>query len=147
MGANTLDADLRRRTWKLLQPGQITLDGLVVHTDLGRGHETEMHQVSVEVGDIIADHAGHDPRETFVYSGTDDPEFASNQHQGLTLDGESFVWECQQLLRDGTFDVVFYFEADAGVGGILDDVRDAGHAATGVRGDAETPAGAAIDGD
>jgi hypothetical protein len=145
MEANVLDADLRRRTWELLQPGEIALDGLVVHTDLDSSRETEMHQVSVEVGDIIADNAGHDSGETFVYSGTDDPEFASNQHQGLTLDDESFVWECQQLLRDGTFDLVFYFEADADVTAILADVREAGHEATGVRGDADSPADAAIE--
>ena len=145
MDANVLDADLRRRTWELLQPGEIALDGLVVHTDLDSSRETEMHQVSVEVGEIIARHAGHDPTETFVYSGTDSSEFASNQHQGLTLDDESFVWECQQLLREGTFDIVFYFEASADMAGILADVRAAGHEATGVRGDTDSPADAAVD--
>jgi len=145
MDANALDADLRQRTWKLLQPGEIALDGLVVHTELDSSRETEMHQVSVEVGEIIAGHAGHDSRETFVYSGTDSSEFASNQHQGLTLDDESFVWECQQLLRDGTFDIVFYFEAEADVRAVLADVREAGHEATGVRGDADSPAAAAIE--
>jgi hypothetical protein len=145
MEANGLDADLRRRTWNLLQPGDIELDGLVVHTDLDSSQEPEMHQVSVEVGDIIADHAGHDPGETFVYSGTDNSEFASNQHQGLTLDDESFVWECQQLLRDGTFDLVFYFEAAADTTAILADIRDAGYRATGVRGDTDSPADAAIE--
>jgi hypothetical protein len=145
MDANGLDADLRRRTWNLLQPGDIELDGLVVHTDLDSSREPEMHQVSVEVGDIIADHAGHDPGETFVYSGTDNSEFASNQHQGLTLDDESFVWECQQLLRDGTFDLVFYFEAAADTTAILADIRDAGYRATGVRGDTDSPADAAIE--
>jgi hypothetical protein len=121
MDANALDADLRQRTWKLLQPGEIALDGLVVHTELDSS------------------------RETFVYSGTDSSEFASNQHQGLTLDDESFVWECQQLLRDGTFDIVFYFEAEADVRAVLADVREAGHEATGVRGDADSPAAAAIE--
>jgi hypothetical protein len=145
MEANVLDADLRQRTWTLLQPGEIALDGLVVHTELDSSRETEMHQVSVEVGDIIAGHAGHDPGETFVYSGTDDSEFASNQHQGRTLDDESFVWECQQLLRDGTFDIVFYFEASTDVTDILADVHAAGHEATGVRGDADTAADAAVE--
>jgi len=144
MTENALDADLRRRTWELLQPGEIALDGLVVHTNLDSSRETEMHQASVEVGDIIARHAGHDPTETFVYSGTDDPEFASNQHQGLTLDDESFVWECQQLLRDGSFDLVFYFEADADTEVILAAVREAGYDAMGVRGDADNPTEAAI---
>ena len=139
-----LDADLRRRTWQLLQPGEIDLDGLVVHTDLGGDREPEMHQASVAVGDIIADHAGYDPAETFVYSGTDDPEFASNQHQGRTLDDETFVWECQQLLRNGSFDLVFYFEADIDTPALLADVRAAGHEATGVRGAADSPGAADI---
>jgi len=145
MELNALDADLRQRTWELLQPGEIALDGLVVHTNLDSSRETEMHQASVEVGDIIAAHAGHDPHHTFVYSGTDDPEFASNQHQGLTLDDESFVWECQQLLRDGSFDLVFYFEAEADTETILADVHEAGYDATGVRGDADDPSEAAIE--
>lgn len=145
MEGNAVDADLRRRTWELLQPGEIELHGLIVHTEFDGSRETEMHQASVEVGDIIAANAGHDPNDTFVYSGTDDPEFASNQHQGLTLDDESFVWECQQLLRDGAFDLVFYFEADADIEGILRDVREAGYDAMGVRGDVERPGDAAIE--
>jgi hypothetical protein len=131
--------DLRQRTWQLLQPGEIALDGLILHTEFDGSQETAMHQATVEVGDIIAACAGFDPGETFVYSGTDDPEFASNQHQGLTLDDESFVWECQQLLRNGSFDVVFYYERDADTDAVLRAVREAGYDATGVRGDAETP--------
>jgi hypothetical protein len=139
------DADLYRRTWNLLQPGEIDLDGLVVETAFEGDQETEMHQATVEIGEIIAEHAGFDPRDTFVYSGTDDPEFASNQHQGLTLDDESFVWECQQLFRDGTFDVVFYFEASADREGIVSTVRAAGYEATAVRGDAERASEAVLD--
>lgn len=138
--------DLRQRTWKLLQPGEIALDGLLLHTDFDGSEEPAMHQATVEVGDIIAENAGHDPTETFVYSGTDDPEFSSNQHQGLTLSDESFVWECQQLYRNGSFDVVFYFEASADLASVLDAVRDAGYTASGVRGDVERPADAAFDG-
>jgi len=145
MDANVLDADLRRRTWELLQPGDIELDGLVVHTRFDSSREPEMHRASVEVGDIIAANAGYDPDETFVYSGTDDSEFASNQHQGMTLEDESFVWECQQLLRDGTFDLVFYFETTAGVRAVLADLREAGYDATGVRGSADSPADAAVE--
>jgi hypothetical protein len=133
--ADALDADLRRRTWDLLQPGDIELDGLVVHTEFDGSQETDMHQATIEVGEIIAAQAGHDPADTFVYSGTDEPEFASNQHQGLTLEDESFVWECQQLLRDGSFDLVFYFERSADLAAILTDLREAGYDATGVRGD------------
>ena len=145
MTEDALDADLRRRTWELLQPGEIELDGLVVHTDLDSSQEPEMHQASVEVGDIIAEHAGHDPGETFVYSGTDDPEFASNQHQGRTLDEEAFVWECQQLLRDGSFDVVFYFEASADTEALLQAVRTAGYTATAVDGSVDSPQDAPLD--
>jgi hypothetical protein len=137
-----LDADLQRRTWELLQPGDIELDGLIVHTEFDGGEETEMHQATVEIGDLIAEHAGHESAETFVYSGTDDSEFASNQHQGLTLEDESFVWECQQLLRDGSFDVVFYYEASTDSETLLMAVREAGYTVTGVRGDTDSPDGA-----
>jgi hypothetical protein len=136
---DSLDEDLRRRTWELLQPGEIELDGLVVHTGLEGSEEPEMHQATVEVGEIIATHAGHDPQDTFVYSGTDDSEFASNQHQGRTLADETFVWECQQLLRNGSFDVVFYFEADADTERLVADARAAGYEVTAVRGDADSP--------
>jgi hypothetical protein len=134
------DNDLRQRTWNLLQPGEIDLDGLILHTEFDGSQEPEMHQATVQVGDLIADHAGLDPGETFVYSGTDDPEFASNQHQGRTLDDEAFVWECQQLLRNGSFDVVFYYEADTDSEALLAALREAGYDATIVRGDAESPA-------
>jgi hypothetical protein len=143
--SDALDVELCRRTWQLLQPGDIALDGLVVHTDFDGSEETRMHQATVDIGDIIAEQAGHDPAETFVYSGTDDPEFASNQHQGRTLEEESFVWECQQLLRDGTFDLVFYFEADADTVAVRDAVRGAGYEATAVRGDAEAPDRAVVE--
>ena len=129
-----VDEDLYRRTKRLLEPGDIELNGAIVRTDLGSDEETEMHQATVDVGEIIAEHAGHDPTDTFVYSGTDDTDFASNQHQGRTLDDESFVWECQQLLRQGTFDVVFYYEAGADHEAILEDVRDLGFDVTGVEG-------------
>ena len=143
--ADILDAELRRRTWELLQPGDIELDGLVLRTEFDGSQEPEMHQATVEVGELIAEYAGYEPTDTFVYSGTDDSEFASNQHQGLTLEDESFVWECQQLLRDGSFDVVFYFEASADIEGLLGAVREAGYDATGVRGDAADPENAALD--
>ena len=131
---DVLDEDLYRRTKQLLEPGEVELNGAIVHTDFGGDEDIEMHQATVDVGEIIAERAGHDPTDTFVYSGTDDPEFASNQHQGLTLDDEEFVWECQQLLREGSFDVVFYYEASADHEGILDDVRELGFEVTGVEG-------------
>jgi len=137
--ADSIDADLRRRTWQLLQPGEIDLDGLVVHTEFDGSQETRMHQATVAVGDEIAAHAGHDPADTFVYSGTDDPEFASNQHQGRTLADESFVWECQQLLREGSFDLVFYFERTEDLDGLAADLREQGYAITTVPGDQDAP--------
>lgn len=137
-GTQDLDAaerDLYVRTKALLEPGEIELTGAIVQTGLGSEDEIEMHQATVDVGDVIAEAAGHDPRDTYVYSGTDDPEFASNQHQGLTLDGDEFVWECQQLLRNGTFDVVFYYEAKADHEAILDGIEELGFGAIGVEGE------------
>lgn len=131
---SAIDDDLYQRTLKLLEPGEIQLNGAIVHTDLGSDEDIEMHQASVDIGDVIAEHAGHDPRDTYVYSGTDDTDFASNQHQGLTLDGEEFIWECQQLLRNGTFDMVFYYEASADQEAILAGIRDLGFEVTGVEG-------------
>ncbi|KZN25394.1 hypothetical protein A4G99_02535 [Haladaptatus sp. R4] len=131
---SAIDDDLYQRTLKLLEPGEIQLNGAIVHTDLGSDEDIEMHQASVDIGDVIAEHAGHDPRDTYVYSGTDDTDFASNQHQGLTLDGEEFVWECQQLLRNGTFDMVFYYEASADQEAILAGIRNLGFEVTGVEG-------------
>jgi hypothetical protein len=107
----TADADLYRRVEALLEPGEIQLNGLVLHTDLKTDEESVLHERTVAVGDIIAEHATDET--TYIYSGNDDAEFGLNQHQGLTLTGDEFVWECQQLLRDGTYDVVFYYEAIA----------------------------------
>ena len=131
---DALDEDLYRRTKQLLEPGDIELNGAIVHTEFEGDEDIEMHQTTVDVGEIIAERSGLDPKDTFVYSGTDDTDFASNQHQGLTLDDESFVWECQQLLREGTFDVVFYYEASADHEAILDGIRDLGFEVTGVEG-------------
>jgi hypothetical protein len=139
-----LASDLRRRAWELLQPGDIELDGLIVHTEFDGSQETAMHQATVELGDLIATNDGYDPADTFVYSGTDDSEFASNQHQGLTLGDESFVWECQQLLRDSSFDIVFYFQGSTDMAALLADAREAGYTVTGIRGDAAEPAEAVV---
>ncbi|WP_435062504.1 DUF5778 family protein [Halobaculum sp. EA56] len=107
--SDTLDRDLYERTKALLEPGDIDLLGMVVHTALDGQQDLEMHELTVDLNEVIADHAG--AGETFIYAGNDDPDFSSNQFQGLTLDGEEFVWECQQLLREGSFDLVFYYEA------------------------------------
>jgi len=132
---DALDDDLYRRTKQLLEPGEIQLNGAVVHTEYDGSDEIEMMQATIDTGEIIAEGYGMDPEETFVYSGSDDTDFSSNQHQGLTLDGEEFVWECQQLLRNGSFDLVFYYEASADHEAILDAIEDEGFAVTGVRGE------------
>jgi hypothetical protein len=128
------DENLSERTRQLLEPGEIELNGVIVHTDLDGQQDVEMQQLTIDVGDVIAEHAGFDPTDTYVYSGNDSSEFASNQHQGLTLDEEAFVWECQQLLREGTFDVIFYYEASADHEAIVDDIAAMGHDVTGVEG-------------
>ena len=129
-----VDEDLYRRTKALLEPGDIELNGAIVHTDFPGSEDVQMMQATIDVGDAIADAAGHDPRDCYVYSGNDDPDFSSNQHQGLTLEDESFVWECQQLLREGSFDLVFYYEASADHEAILEEIRDLGFQVTGVEG-------------
>ena len=130
-----LDDDLYRRTKQRLEPGEIQLNGAVVHTEYDNSAEIEMMQATIAVGELIAEGYGMDPTDTFVYSGSDDPQFSSNQHQGLTLDDEEFVWECQQLLRNGSFDLVFYYEASADHEAILDAIEEEGFAVTGVRGE------------
>lgn len=131
--AETRDPDLYQRTKALLEPGDIELNGAVVHTELGSDQESRLHQTTLEVGDIIAEHAAKG--DTYVYSGNDDPDFGVNQHQGLTIEGDEFVWECQQLIREGTYDVVFYYEADVDQDALIEDIRAAGHDVVGVRGD------------
>jgi hypothetical protein len=124
------DADLYRRAADLLRPGDIDLEGAVVHTDYGSDDESLLHQATVEVGDVIAGFVTDEA--TYVYSGNDDERFGLNQHQALTVEGDEFVWECQQLLRDGTFDVVFYWEATAAHDEVLAAIREAGYDAVGV---------------
>lgn len=130
--SETLDDDLYERTRRLLEPGEIELVGAIVHTDIESQSDIEMHQSTVDIGEIIAKGTGYDPKDTYVYSGSDDTNFASNQHQGLTLADDGFVWECQQLLREGRFEIVFYYEASADHEGILEAIRQKGFAVTGV---------------
>jgi len=128
---DAVDDDLYRRTVALLEPGDVDLAGAIVRTALGGDEEIGMHRATVEVGGIVAEHAGVGD-DWYVYSGNDDPEFTSNQHQGRTLDDEAFVWECQQLLREGRFDLVFYYEADVDQAALVSAIRDAGYDVTGV---------------
>ncbi|AUV83089.1 hypothetical protein C2R22_16740 [Salinigranum rubrum] len=133
--ADVYDEDLYRRTRALIEPGDIELVGLIVHTALGGDEDLEMHELTVELNEIIADHAGKG--ESYIYAGNDTTEFASNQFQGLTLEDDAFVWECQQLLREGTFDLVFYYEADIDQAAVVDAVETLEHVdrATTVRDD------------
>lgn len=133
--SDAIDEDLFQRTKALLEPGDIELNGVIVRTDLTNEEEPTLHQATLDVGNVIAEASGIEPTDTFVYSGNDDPEFGVNQHQGRTLDDEAFVWECQQLLRDGTYDVVFYYEADADQDAVVEGVEDLGFDATSVLGD------------
>ncbi|MGM0590646.1 MAG: DUF5778 family protein [Halobacteriota archaeon] len=126
--SDVLDDDLYKRTKALLEPGDIELVGVIVHTDLTGQEDLEMHELTVEVNDIIAEHAGEG--ETYIYAGNDNPEFASNQFHGLRLEDDEFVWECQQLLRNGSFDIVFYYRAGADQAAIVEAVEALGHRAT-----------------
>ena len=125
------DEDLLRRTRALLEPGEIDLAGAIVHTDFPGEDDIAMHRATVEIGGLIAEHAGVGD-DWYVHSGNDDPDFASNQHQGLSLPDDGFVWECQQLLREGSFDLVFYYEADVEQAALLESIRAAGYDVTGV---------------
>jgi hypothetical protein len=136
---DAVEESLERRTWRLLQPGEERLNGLIVHTDLGGDEDIAMHETTVEVGELIAAQAGVDSTDHYVYSGVDDPEFASNQHHGRRVEDDEFLWECQQLLREGSFDLVFYYRASTDHEGALAAVRAAGYRVTGVRGDAAPP--------
>jgi hypothetical protein len=132
-----VDRSLERRTWRLLQPGEVALNGVIVRTEIPGREDIEMTETSVAVGETIAEHVTD--RDTYVYSGNDNPEFASNQHQGRVVEDDEFVWECQHLLREGTFDLVYYYPAAADHEAILAALRAAGHEVTGVRGDADPP--------
>ncbi|WP_418285887.1 DUF5778 family protein [Halorubrum sp. DTA46] len=120
--SETVDSDLYTRTKALLEPGDIELLGCIIHTTLGGQEDLEMHELTVDANEVIADHA--DKGETYIEAGNDDTNFSSNQFQGLTLDDEAFVWECQQLLRDGTFDLVFYYEAGVDQDALAADLAD-----------------------
>ena len=126
MAQEIVDEDLYEQAQALLEPGEIELNGIVVHTELTSDDEAKLHKTTVEIGDAIAEHAAPE-EDTYIYSGNDDPEFGLNQHQGLTLDDDAFVWECQQLIREGTFRIVFYYEASADQQAIVEAVSETGH--------------------
>lgn len=122
--------DLVQRVRALLAPGEIDLNGVIVHTPYGSDEEIEMFEATLAVGELIAECAGVD--DWYVYSGNDDPAFSSNQHQGLCLADDEFVWECQQLLRDGTFDVVMYYEDSVDQSALVAGVEELGYDVTSV---------------
>lgn len=124
-------ADLVEQTRALLEPGDIELVGVIVHTEFNSRDELEMMDVTVEVGELIGEVVTDIP--TYIYSGNDDPRFSTNQHQGLTIEGDDFVWECQQVLKDGTFDIVFYFEETQRLEEVLAGLDDHGYDYTPVR--------------
>jgi len=130
MSEGVVDGELYRRARALLEPGDIALNGVIVHTDLDTDEEPRLHELTVRVGDILAEHA--DGGDTYVHSGNDDPEFGINQHQGRRVEDDAFVWECQQLLREGTYDVVFYYEADPPQAPIVADIEALGVEVTGL---------------
>jgi len=123
--ADAVDDDLYQRAKRLLEPGEIELVGCLVHTELTGQEDLEMHELTVALNDVIAEHAGKG--ETYIYAGNDDSQFSSNQFQGLTIEDESFVWECQQLLREGTFDLVFYYEAGVDQDSLTADIEGLEH--------------------
>lgn len=122
-----IDPDLYQRAEGLLEPGEIELVGMIVHTELDSDDEATLHETTIEIGERIAEHAGQDPKDTYVYSGNDDPEFGLNQHQGRTLDGDEFIWECQQLLREEEFKIVFYYETGPDQKELVEAVRADGY--------------------
>ncbi|ELZ78062.1 hypothetical protein KU306_01680 [Haloferax larsenii] len=123
--SETIDEDLYKRTLALLEPGDIELVGAIIHTDLAGQEDLEMQELTVSINEVISGHA--DKGEAWIYAGNDDTDFSSNQFQGLSVDDDEFVWECQQLLRNGTFDLVFYYEATADHDAIVEDLADLDH--------------------
>ncbi|MEF8800184.1 MAG: DUF5778 family protein [Halolamina sp.] len=123
--ADAVDDDLYQRAKRLLEPGDIELVGCLVHTELSGQQDLEMHELTVALNDIIAEHAGKG--EAYIYAGNDSDEFSSNQFQGKTIENEEFVWECQQLLRGGSFDLVFYYEAGVEQEALADDIAALDH--------------------
>ncbi|MFB6196526.1 MAG: DUF5778 family protein, partial [Haloplanus sp.] len=71
--SDVLDDDLYRRTKALLEPGDIDLAGVIVHTDLTGQEDLEMQELTVDLNEVIAAHAGKG--ETYIYAGNDDPDF------------------------------------------------------------------------
>ncbi|MFB6110217.1 MAG: DUF5778 family protein [Halodesulfurarchaeum sp.] len=102
------DVELYNQAVSLLRPGEAELVGIVVHTGFDRTEEPEMSELMLAIGEEIATHVRGE--EMYVYAGEADDRFGAGQFHGLGLEDDAFIWECQQLLREGTFDLVFYWE-------------------------------------
>ncbi|AKH98320.1 hypothetical protein HLASF_1849 [Halanaeroarchaeum sulfurireducens] len=118
------DDDLYAEAVALLEPGDITLQGVVVHTDFPQSEEPAMDDATRRIGEAIAEVVADE--DAYIYAGDDDSRFAAGQFQGRRLSDDEFVWECQQLLRDGTFDLVFYWEATDEQDAVVDAIEDLG---------------------
>jgi hypothetical protein len=119
------DVELYEQAVSLLTPGESELVGAVVHTEYERDQEPAMNRLMLSVGEAIAEELLGE--EMYVYAGEDDDRFGAGQFQGRRLDDDAVIWECQQLLRNGSFDLVFYWEAadrqDAIVGALAEIVE------------------------
>lgn len=103
------DVELYQQAVSLLTPGESELVGAVVHTAYERDQEPAMNELMLSIGEAIA--AELQDGEMYVYAGEDDDRFGAGQFQGRQLGGDNVIWECQQLFRNGSFDLVFYWEA------------------------------------
>jgi len=119
------DATFYEEAVSLLEPGDVTLHGAVVHTAIPQSEEPAMDEATRQIGDAIAANVADE--DTYVYAGEDDPRFAAGQFQGRRLADDEFVWECQQLLRDGEFDLVFYWKATDDHDAIVADIAECGY--------------------
>ncbi|MBS3760352.1 DUF5778 family protein [Halodesulfurarchaeum sp.] len=117
------DHELYQQAVSLLVPGESELVGIVVHTDYVRSEEPAMNELMLEIGERIADVL--QDGEMYVYAGEDDDRFGAGQFHGRELKDDAVIWECQQLLRAETFDLVFYWERAGKQGEIVTAVEDA----------------------
>lgn len=131
------DVELYEEAVALLQPGEITLHGAVVHTAIPGSEEPDMNEATRQIGEAIASVVAEEA--TYVYAGEDDPRFAAGQFQGRRLSDDEFVWECQQLLRDGRFDLVFYWGATDDHDEVIEAIGDRGFSAVPVTEDGYAP--------
>lgn len=120
--AGTGDPELYQQAVSLLGPGEAELVGIVVHTEYPRSEEPAMNGLMLEIGERIADVL--DDGEMYVYAGEDDDRFGAGQFHGRRLEDDAVIWECQQLLREDTFDLVFYWERAGEQGQVVTAVED-----------------------